>query len=282
MKTIVIAYVPVLHDGYRQFFAKHKEADVVYVFGPEIIKKFDYLAKEIRALDPELIRQALHAWGISNDVVVLNEKNLQELSSGKFKIVTPNEDVARELIKEYFPKHTVEYDAVFLRWDKHKAMEERPVEIDQKISRAKFDRELIGILKTEAQRSSDWWRRIASAIVKDGEVVLTAYNEHLPSPHSPYANGDPRNALHKGVGIEYSTAIHSEARLVAEAARRGIALEGASLYATVFPCPPCTKQIAFSGIKKLYYAGGYTVLDQDVLLKQHGIEIIYVEESAKK
>jgi dCMP deaminase len=157
-------------------------------------------------------------------------------------------------------------------------MEERPVNVDQRISHDAFDWDVIQKLKKEAQRSSDYWRRIASAIVKDGEIILTAYNQHQPTEHAPYENGDPRDNFSKGVGVEYSTSIHSEAQLVAEAARRGISLEGSTLYATVFPCPPCAKQIAFSGIKKMYYAGGYTVLDQDVLLKAKGVEIIYVEE----
>src|SRR3989344_1705825 len=188
----------------------------------------------------------------------------------------PDEDVCKDLAQELGGKKII-FDTVFLRWDKHKAMEERPVDADQKISREEFDREVIQKLKGEAEKSSDWWRRIASAIVKDGKIVLMAHNEHLPSPHSPYADSDPRNIGHKGLGTDIATAIHSEARLIAEAASKGIALEGASLYVTVFPCSLCAKQVAFPGIKKIYYGGGYQMLDQDKILKGKGIEIIYVE-----
>ena len=156
-------------------------------------------------------------------------------------------------------------------------MEEKAVDADQRISKEEFDKEVIQKLEKEALKSSDWWRRVASTIIKDKEILLVAHNQHLPSPHSPYADGDPRNTLHKGIGTDIATAIHSEARLIAEAARKGISLEGASLYATIFPCSLCTKQIAFSGIKKLYYAGGYQMLDQDRILKGRGIEIIYVD-----
>src|SRR3989344_5652711 len=189
----------------------------------------------------------------------------------------PDEDVIKSLAQSYFSEREIVWDTIFLRWDKHKVMEEKPVEADQKISRVQFDREVISKLKTEAEKSSDWWRRIASAVIKKGEIILLAHNEHLPSAHSPYAHGDPRNTLHKGVGIEYSSIIHSEARVVAEAARRGISLSGLSLYASTFPCPPCAKQIAFSGIKKLYYSGGYSILDQETILKSQGVEIIFVE-----
>ena len=49
------------------------------------------------------------------------------------------------------------------------------------------------------------------------------------------------------------------------------------MYVTVFPCPPCAKIVAFSGIRKLYYAGGYSVLGQENILKSRGVEIIYVD-----
>jgi dCMP deaminase len=275
MKKILIAYVPVLHDGYRKFFERHLEADTIYVFGDSLIKKYDYLAKEIRQLSPELVKKAIESWGIFKKVEILEEKDLGSLKN--FEIIMPEEDVCKSLAEENFDKEKVKFDAVFLRWDKHKSMEERRVEADQKISREEFDREVIQNLKEEAEKSSDWWRRVASAIVRDGKILLSAHNEHLPSPHSPYADGDPRNTLHKGVGTDVATAIHSEARLIAEAARKGIPLEGASMYVTIFPCSLCVKQIAFSGIKKLYYGGGYQMLDQETILRSKGIEIIYVE-----
>lgn len=279
MKKIIVAYVPVLHEGYKKFFSKHSDAETLFIFGDTLIKKYDYLAKEIRQLSPDLVKKAVESWGIFEKVEVLEEEVFG--ISEEVEIIMPDEDVCKSLAEEYFGKENskqkVTFDNIFLRWDKHKSMEERPVEADQKISYEKFDKEIIQNLKGEAEKSSDWWRRIGAAVVKEGEVVLSAHNEHLPSPHSPYADGDPRNTLHKGVGIEYSTSIHAEARLIAEAARKGISLDGASMYVNVFPCPPCAKQIAFSGIKKLYYGGGYQLLDQETILRSRGVEIIYVE-----
>ncbi len=277
MSKIIIAYVPVLHEGYRRFFEKYNDAETLYIFGQEIIDEFDYLRKEIRALSPELIKKAVESWNIFPNIEILDKNALNKIQESKSTLIMPDEDVTKNLAQSYLPKKKIVWDTIFLRWDKHKVMEEKPVEADQKISREKFDREVISKLKIEAEKSSDWWRRIGSVVVKEGEIILLAHNEHLPSPHSPYAFGDPRNTLHKGVGIEYSSSIHSEARIVAEAARKGISLSGLSLYASTFPCPPCAKQIAFSGIKKLYYSGGYSILDQESILKSQGVEIIFVE-----
>ncbi len=275
MKKIIIAFVPVLHEGYRKFFEKHADADTLYIFGKKLIEQeFPHLQKEIRALDPQVMQAAIGSLSIFKKIEVLESP---KKIPNKVQILMPDEDVSRELAKKYLKNRKVTFDKVFLRLDKHKSMEERPVEVDQKISHKEFDKKVIARLKIEAEKSSDWWRRIGAAVFKNEKLLFKAHNEHLPSAHTPYTNGDPRNNFHKGVEVELSTAIHAEASIVAQAAKAGKSLEGASLYATIFPCPPCAKLIAKSGIKKLYYAGGYALLDQDKLLKDHGVEIVYVK-----
>ncbi|MES2213728.1 MAG: deaminase [Patescibacteria group bacterium] len=276
MEKIIIAYVPVLHEGYRKLFEKYSDAKL-YILGSEIISEFTHLSKEIRQLDPELIKKSIESWDIVSGVEVLNIQNLTEISKKNTSIVMPDEDIMHDLVEKYFSGKEIIFDSIFLRWDKHKSMEEKPVEADQTISRESFDKEVIQKLKVEAERSSDIWRRIGAAIVKDGKIIFMTHNIHVPSPHSPFAEGDPRNNFHKGLGIEYSTVLHAEAGLIAEAAKKGISLEGTSLYVSTFPCPPCAKQVAFSGIKKLYYTGGYSILDQERILRSQGVEIIFVE-----
>jgi dCMP deaminase len=276
MKKIIIAYVPVLHEGYRQLFEKYNDASL-YIIGPDIISEFTHLAKEIRQLNPELIKEAVLSWNILPEVKVIDKNDLGILSKEKNEIIMPHEDIMHDLAEKYFVGKKIVFDKIFLRWDKHKSMDEKPVEADQKISREEFDREVIQKLKKEADKSSCIWRRMGAAAVRDGEIILMTHNEHQPSPHSPFAEGDPRNNFHKGIGIEYSTSFHAEARLIAEAARKGISLEGASFYSSTFPCPPCAKLLAYSGAKKLYYSDGYSILDQERILRSRGVEIIFVE-----
>jgi len=280
-KEVLIAYIPVLHEGYRKLLAAHPEAEV-FVFGPEIVGKFDYLKKDIRALEPQLVVEAILSWKIVKKVLVLTPEKLPELQKVVGKIIMPDEDVCHELAEQYFKDKEVVFDSIFLRWDRHNSFVGKPVEADQEISEKEFDKKMCGIADEEAQKSSDWWRRIGSVLVKDGKIVLVNHNRHTPSEHMPYAVGDPRNAFNKGVAVELSSAIHSEAAIVAEAAAKGISLEGASLYVSIFPCPPCAKLIAYSGIKNLYYAGGYGVLDGETVLKAKGVKIIYVKSNEKK
>lgn len=276
MHTLV-AYVPVLHEGYRRFFEKYEGPKELFLYGPEISARFKPLTKEIRELDPVLMKSAIEALKIFDRVGILTEEEARALDVRGKEIICPDEDVSRQLAQDFFPNANVTLDSIFLRWDKHNALKERPVVPEEKITREEFHRRVMQEAEQEAGKSSDIWRHVGAAIVKDGKVVLVGHNAHLPSEHMPYVNGDPRSNFSKGEYIEMSTGFHAEASLIAEAARRGLCLEGTSMYVTVFPCPPCARIIAYSGTATLYYAGGYGVLDGEDILEGRGVKLICVE-----
>lgn len=276
MKKVAIVYVPVLHEGYRRFFEKYHDVEL-FIFGSEMIKKFDYLYKEVRALKPEQMKKAIESLRVVRNVEVLDLEGLKKLQNEDIELVMPNEDIMHELAEEYFAGKKAFFDDIFLRWDKHNTVQKKPVNLDQKISQEEFDRKMMKMAYGEATKSSDWWRRMGAIIIKDGKIIISTRNRHVPSDHTPYANGDPRNAFHKGMHLDLSTVIHAEAGAIAQAARQGFSLEGAEMYTGTFPCPPCAKMIAYSGIKKLYYREGYGVLDGEDILKSQGVEIVFVD-----
>lgn len=273
----VVAYIPVLHEGYRRLLDSHRDTDALYLIGPELTAEFRDIQKEIRALDPELVREAVSALGLSRTVQVLDTTLAHSLDDEQNELVLPDEEVSRTVASTYFPRARVTFEPVFLRWDKHSALKERPVVPDEEVTHDEFHRRVLSGAQIEAEKSSDIWRRVGAAVARDGKVILEAHNAHVPSEHMPFVNGDPRSAFHRGDHIELSTALHAEAGVIAEAARRGIPLEGADMYVTVFPCPPCAKLVAYAGIKNLYCGGGYAVLDGQDILKSRGVKIIFVE-----
>ncbi len=268
MKKVVIAYVPVLHEGYLEFFNRYKDADKVFIFGQSLIDKFDYLHKEIRALDPKTLVDL----GKKYNLEVLEENHISDLKANE--IIMPDEDVCHLLAKEYFGDKKIEFDPVFLRWDRTNTKKEKKVGPEKVITEDEF----MNSAFAESQKSSDWWRQVGAVLVKEGKIIFSRSNKHVPSPHQPYSDGDPRNASHKGEDLDKYTTIHAEAGIVADAAREGVALDGAEMYVTDFPCPVCAKQIATAGIKKLYYTRGYAVLDGERILKANGVEIVKIKQ----
>lgn len=273
----LVAYVPVLHEGYRRYFQNHSDVEDLFLIGPELTKEFKPIAKDIRQLDPDLMRIAIQSLDLFKNVRVLDVATARSFNSLDSEIILPDEDISRLIAETYFPDAHTQFESVFLRWDKHNALAERPVISEDMVARDELHARLLSQAAHNALKSSDSWRQVGALVARGGEMLLVAHNQHLPSEHTPYVNGDPRNNFSKGEYIEYSTAIHAEAAIIAEAARRGVALEGADMYVTVFPCPPCAKLIAQSGIKNLYCGGGYGVLDGEEILKSAGVTIMFVE-----
>jgi dCMP deaminase len=113
-------------------------------------------------------------------------------------------------------------------------------------------------------------------LVRDGKTLLVTFNTHLPTDQTAYLLGDPRSNFEAGQHIDASLALHSEVSLLAEAAKRGVATLGCDMYVTTFPCPPCAAAIARSGIRRLFYAGGYSLVMGAEALRANGVKLIRV------
>ena len=232
---VLIAYIPVLHEGYRKLLAAHPEAEV-FVFGKEVIAEFKHLRKDVRALDPELIVLSLDGWGRSAQV--LDVASIQKIAKSKSTIIMPDEDVSRTIAEKYFSNCGVIFESIFLRWDTQASLTQKEVNPDAVVSEKEFDRLMIAAAEKEAEKSSDFWRHIGALVVKGGKIILKTHNQLMPTEQTAYIVGDSRGNFHKGDHVELTMALHSEIGLVAEAAKKGISLDGTSMYVTTFPCPP--------------------------------------------
>lgn len=57
--------------------------------------------------------------------------------------------------------------------------------------------------------------------------------------------------------IEFGRMVHAEMFALMEAARRGLAVEGGTLYCTTFPCHMCARHIVAAGIREVFYIEPY-------------------------
>lgn len=276
MSQTVLAYIPVLHQGYYQFFTQQPQAEKLLVIPASIAQEFTPTHKEIRSLQEDLIIKAIKSWEIFSSVETCSLSDLEKLNNERDSVSIPDEVVTRELAQKYLPDCTVTKTSIFLRWDRENAVQTVTPHESNRTSQEELDKIFMELAKTEGEKSSDWWRRVGAVAVRDGKVLGIVHNTHLPSEQQPYAESDPRAHFHKGEHIELTTAIHAEAKLIAEAAATGTSLSNADLYVTDFPCPPCAKLIATAQIRRLFYAKGYAMLDGERVLKTGGVEIIQV------
>jgi dCMP deaminase len=296
MRAGALAYVPVLHEGYRRFIERHARAAQMFVVGEELYADYRPLAKDIRALPAASAARAIEGWGICSQVSVLTERGACELAEEETMLVMPAEDISYRLTDRFFARCEVRYDSTFLRWDRTRTVQLLPpaprtitamsaclaegaaarpdaagAALEQTVT------SLASAAELQAGSSIDWWRQVGAAIrYVDGEL-RTAHNSHHPHELSAYAAGDPRSNFNQGVAFELSTATHAEARLIAQAAREGRSTAQSTMYVTDFPCPPCAKLIAAAGVERLYFKRGYAVLDGQDVLEAAGVEIVRLD-----
>lgn len=276
-ESSILCYVPVLHRGYLKLFDDAPKAEIGIIDG-DVIANFDYLQKDVRALEPEQALKLLENYYEDRTVRLIGHTALQQLSNCRDRriIVPEHDDVANTLVEEYFGRHEVRRVPVFLRWNRVNTSVNQETEPDTVIEAKDIPEGILTALLEERDKSHDWWRQIGGVITKAGEVLLRAHNR----PQTQYTHnidGDPRVALNRGTGIDVSLFYHAESTLIAQAARQGAALEGAEMYVTTFPCPPCAKNIVTAGIKRLYYVDGYAMSIGQDDLRNAGVEIVRID-----
>jgi dCMP deaminase len=275
-RKALVCYVSTPHAGYLQLFHKHSDA-VLFVLGGEFVEEFGPLRRNKAGVHPEEAVTMISALDIFSDVRVLTPERMEEVL-GYDIIVMPDEDISDTLAERFFAGVPVVMDGSWrLRYDMKAVNASHRPECETVVSHSEFDRMLMAQAMDIAQKSPDWWRQIGSLLVREGKVLLVAFNQHLPSEQTAYVLGDPRGNFKPGEHIDASVAAHGEVSIIAEAASRGLSTKGCDLYVTTFPCPPCAASVALAGICRLFYIEGYSRIQGAAALVSRGVQIIRVE-----
>ena len=145
--------------------------------------------------------------------------------------------------------------------------------VERTNGRTSLDQVLMKSAWLWSQRSTCNRLHTGAVIASEGRVLSTGYNG-VPSgmPHCQHEN--PESVSEDDACY---MAVHAEANAIAFAARRGIAVEHATMYATHQPCHSCAQIIINSGIVKVYYSLGYRRIEGLNLLAAAGVEILRYE-----
>lgn len=148
------------------------------------------------------------------------------------------------------------------------------------MTRPSWDEYFMKITKLVSERSTCLRRKVGAIIVKDKRIISTGYN------------GAPRGLPHcldigclrEKLGIpsgerqELCRGVHAEQNAIIQAASSGTSMEGATMYCTTAPCATCAKMIINAGIKRLVLAERYPDELGEELIREAGIETVYMME----
>ncbi len=128
----------------------------------------------------------------------------------------------------------------------------------------------------EASHRSTCLRRHVGAVASKNNIFSSdGYNGAVRgSPHC-LELGCIRTELNipSGERHEMCRGVHAEQNTIINAGREGKNLIGATLHVTIYPCSHCAKEIVQSGIKKVFYLGGYNSELTEDILKQGKVKI---------
>ena len=157
------------------------------------------------------------------------------------------------------------------------------------VIRPSWDEYFLLLAKLAATRSTCLSRPVGAVIVLDKQVLATGYNGSVPgAPHCTDEGRCYRRSLEFANDANkqnYCRSSHAEANALAQAARRGITIQGATVYQTLAPCYICTKLMAVAGIKRIVFEHEYESPDRqrDLMwrraIEDAGMEVVQVRLS---
>lgn len=131
------------------------------------------------------------------------------------------------------------------------AMSERPDLLDLPPERPSWDVYFLAIAAHAATRATCDRKHVGAVIVLNKMVLATGYNGSIRGEgHCD----DEGHLMEDGHCVR---TIHAEVNAIAQAARVGTRIDGATMYVTAMPCWPCFKVIVNAGIKRIVYSEEY-------------------------
>jgi len=141
------------------------------------------------------------------------------------------------------------------------------------------DRNFINIAKEISGASKCVSKQVGAVIVKDGRILSTGYNG-TPAGYKNCCDHWEGQYTSEHHNWSKTYEIHAEMNAIIWAARKGISIEGATIYVTLEPCADCSKNIIQSGIKRIVYEKSYEHNNSPIIsqfLKDNGVIIEQIQ-----
>ncbi len=145
--------------------------------------------------------------------------------------------------------------------------------------RPTWDEYFMEVANTIAKRATCDRGRSGCVIARNKQILVTGYvGSPISLPHCDDVGHLLKSITHEDGKITHHCVrtVHAEQNAICQAARLGIALEGATLYCRMTPCRTCAMLIINCGIKRVvceyrYHDAG----ESEQMLKDAGIQLDY-------
>ncbi len=141
--------------------------------------------------------------------------------------------------------------------------------------RVSWDEYFMNIARVVATRATCDRKHVGAVLVRHKTILSTGYNGSIRGlPHCSEAG----HMMEDGHCVR---TVHAEVNAITQAAKNGVAIEGATIYTTASPCWPCFKVIANSGCSRIVFGEFYRDNRIFEYAQQIGIELVSLDVPAK-
>jgi dCMP deaminase len=154
--------------------------------------------------------------------------------------------------------------------------------------RPSWDDYFIEVMDGISKRATCGRGRSGCVIAKNNQILVTGYvGSPAGLPHCDEIGHQMKKVIHVDEGDKVTEhcvrTVHAEQNAICQAARRGVALEGSTLYCRMTPCRVCAMLIINCGITRVvcqrkYQAGG----ESEEMFKKVGIQLDFIHDEIQE
>ncbi len=152
--------------------------------------------------------------------------------------------------------------------------------------RPSWDDYFMEVMEAISKRATCDRGRSGCVIVKDKQILVTGYvGSPKGLPHCDEVGHQFKKMINEDGSISEHCVrtVHAEQNAICQAAKRGIAIDGATLYCRMTPCRTCAMLIINCGITRVvcerkYHAGA----ESEEMFKKVGIKLEYKYDELQK
>ncbi len=156
----------------------------------------------------------------------------------------------------------------------------------QQYQRPKWDDYFMEICQSVAKRATCDRGRSGCVIARDRQILTTGYvGSPIGLPHCDEIGHEMHQVVHDDgrTSQHCIRTAHAEQNAICQAAKLGIALDGATLYCKMTPCYACAKMIINVGIRRVVCEKDYHASARSKeVFAQTGIELVILIPEAEQ
>lgn len=151
--------------------------------------------------------------------------------------------------------------------------------------RPSWDEYFMEVMEAISKRATCGRGRSGCVIARDNQLLVTGYvGSPVGLPHCDEVGHQMKKMIHEDDSITEHCVrtVHAEQNAICQAAKNGVALDGATLYCRMTPCRVCAMLIINCGIKRVvcerkYHLGG----ESEAMFKTAGVRLEFFHEEVQ-